>query len=110
MQLVSPATWRWYRRRKLARAQPAADPELSAGTFHELDTTATNNFGPDGMNWAQAWPICMDEYGKLILMCQTDAGGGLIFVYSNDSGLTWEDNTGNTNNAQDSPFEAAITR
>jgi len=76
-----------------------------------MNTSTTNNLGADGMTWAQAKPglFIVDAYGNYIMYVQ-EYSTGHTFVFSNDGGITWQDNTGNTNNAQNAPTEAFLTR
>lgn len=83
---------------------------LGGASFAEINTSLTNDFGPDGMTWAQAWPVCTDAFGKLIMACQNDTGSGIQYLYSNDGGATWADNTGTTGNGSVGSIETFITR
>ncbi len=69
--------------------QPLDDPVFAA-----MNTTATNDLTADGFSWAQANPLYVDGYGKLITLAQRNGGGTKVhlFCYSNDGGATWHDN------------------
>lgn len=68
-------------------------PSLSAPSFAYQNTTFTNDLSADGYSWANARPLTVDQYGKLIALCQRNNGGTKQhnFVYSNDGGATWND-------------------
>lgn len=73
---------------------PAApDPALSNPSFIYQDTTYTNDLSSDGYSWANALPLTIDQYGKIICLVQRNNSGikQHNFVYSNDNGVTWAD-------------------
>lgn len=75
----------------------ASNPQLGAATVAALNTTITNDLSPDGITWAAVHGSCVvDAFGKVIVYAQRyNANTRLCyFVFSNDSGATWADNTG----------------
>lgn len=75
----------------------AANPTLGAASVAALNTTVTNDLSPDGFNWAaQQGGLVEDQYGKLIVYAQRYNANTrqCFFVWSNDGGTTWADNTG----------------
>lgn len=72
-------------------------PTLVSPSFAAMNTTFTNDLSPDGMTWdAVGGAFAVDQYGKYIQYIQRyNANTRLCyFVYSNDAGATWNDNTG----------------
>jgi hypothetical protein len=75
----------------------AAAPSVGSPSFALINTTFTNDLSPDGMTWAaQRGAFLVDQYGVLIQYIQRQNGGTRLcyYVYSNDSGATWNDNSG----------------
>lgn len=66
---------------------------LDNPTFAYQNTTFTNDLSADGYSWANSLPVTVDQYGKIIALCQRNNSGTKQnnFVYSNDSGVTWTD-------------------
>lgn len=74
-----------------------ADPQLGPATVAALNTTVTNDLSPDGFTWAAVHGACVvDSFGKVIIYAQRYNANTrqCYFVFSNDSGATWNDNTG----------------
>lgn len=73
------------------------NPQLGAATVAALNTTVTNDMSPDGLTWAAVRAACIvDAFGKLIVYAQRYNANTrqCYFVYSNNNGVTWSDNTG----------------
>ena len=66
---------------------------LGSPSFAYQNTIFTNDLSSDGYSWANALPITIDQYGKIIALCQRHNAGTKQhnFVYSNDFGATWVD-------------------
>jgi hypothetical protein len=84
---------------KKSRARRAAAQEAALGTpsFAAMGTTFTNDLSPDGMTWdAVGGAFRIDTFGKYIQFVQRHNANTRLcyFVFSNDKGLTWADNTG----------------
>lgn len=70
---------------------------LAGASFADMGTTFTNDLSPDGMTWdAVGGAFVVDAFGKYVQYIQRyNANTRLCyFVYSNDKGATWNDNTG----------------
>lgn len=88
---------RGWQRAIMARGSGGATGAVSAPSFADMNTTFTNDLSPDGMTWdAVAGAFVVDQYGKYIQYIQRyNANTRLCyFVYSNNSGATWNDNSG----------------
>lgn len=67
--------------------------ELTSPSFSLMNTTTTNNMGPDGFTWPQGGPngpIIVDSFGKLMSVPE-DSGGNHSITYSNTGGASWSD-------------------
>jgi hypothetical protein len=71
----------------------AANPVIGSPSFAYQNTPRTNDLGADGYSWSNSLPITVDQYGKIISVCQFNGSGtsGHNFIYSNDNGTTWND-------------------
>lgn len=81
----------------LGRARAAAAPSLGPASVAAMNTAATNDLTADGFTWAaQHGAFVIDQYGHRIVYAQQWNGGTALcyFVFSNDQGATWADNTG----------------
>lgn len=58
--------------------------------IYDQNTTNTTDLDGDGITWAQAHPIIVDKYNKLIL-AERSRTNKISFVYSNNGGSTWTD-------------------
>lgn len=70
---------------------------LSAPAFADINTTFTNDLSPDGMTWdAVGGAFRIDQHGKYIQYIQRYNSNTRLcyFIFSNDKGVTWADNTG----------------
>lgn len=75
----------------------ASNPQLGPASVAALNTTVTNDLSPDGISWAAVRGASeIDAFGKIVLYGQKyNANTRLCyFVFSNDQGATWQDNTG----------------
>jgi hypothetical protein len=89
----------WKRARMMRGVSGAGGPTgaLGAAAFAVMDTTFTDDLSPDGMTWdAVGGAFIVDAFGKYIQYIQRYNGNTRLcyFVYSNDKGVTWTDNTG----------------
>lgn len=82
---------------------------FSGASIATQNTTTTNSLGPDGYTWANANQIIADQYGCIVLPAE-DNSGNHHFVFSNDNGVTWSDNTGTTGNNSTGTYEIALGR
>lgn len=76
-----------------------------------MNTAVTNDLSEDGYSWSQAFPIHVDQHGKIIIIAQKYSASSKrnFFVFSNDGGINWIDNPSNTgHDAQ--PGEAFFER
>lgn len=73
----------------------AGGATYSSPSFAQQNTTATNDMAADGYNFAQAKPIMIDQYGKIILWAEryNSNSSRHVIVVSNDSGSTWTEPT-----------------
>lgn len=74
-----------------------SNPQLAAASVAAMNTTVTNDLSPDGFTWAAVrGSAAVDQYGKIAVYAQRYNANArqCYFVYSNDSGATWVDNTG----------------
>lgn len=70
---------------------------LGAASFAQQNTTVTDDMSPDGMTWAAVTgAFIVDSFGKYTQYLQRYNANTrqCFFVFSNDSGATWADNTG----------------
>lgn len=78
---------------------PAPTPVPATGlanpSFAPMGTVASDDLSQDGHSWSQADPILIDRYGHLIVPLQqyNDVDKRNLFVFSNDGGASWIDNT-----------------
>ena len=68
---------------------------LASPSFAPIGTAAGDDLSQDGHSWSQADPILIDRYGHLIVPLQryNDVDKRNLFVFSNDGGASWTDNT-----------------
>lgn len=74
-----------------------ATGDLASPSFADMGTTFTNDLSPDGMTWdAVGGAFVVDSFGKYIQFIQRYNSNTRLcyFVFSNDKGATWNDNTG----------------
>lgn len=82
---------------------------FSAPSIAAQNTTWTNNLGADGYTWSNANQVVIDQYGCIIISLE-DNGGNHKFIFSNDNGVTWLENTGLTDNAHTGSAEPLLGR
>lgn len=81
----------------LIRKSGGQSGTLAAPSFATINTTFTNDLSPDGMTWdAVGGSFVIDQYGKYVQYIQRYNSNTRLcyFLYSNDKGATWVDNTG----------------
>lgn len=74
-----------------------SSPQLGTPSVAALNTTVANDLSPDGISWAAVkGAAIVDSFGKIVIYGQRYNSNTRLcyFIWSNDNGVTWADNTG----------------